>query len=303
MKNKKRYVNKQKMVNETEEKVSLKNGKNCISVTEIEKPIKIVVQDDRKISLSNAINVIMAVLSFLSFLGVVFTLHEMKVQRNATYNPSIVFNPIEVSFEWDENGIETWIKKEDLEAESSTEINEDGSISGTISLPIIHLINSYTKYSVVNIGVGTAKNIVFKWDEGNTQKLYEYLLACNPQKEGFCMIGENSDSFEIQDAVILTNKEDKVQLMYMLPEASESYEIYLPPQYTLLINEAIKSGGMRGEDNPYLVLQVSYQDVQGFTKNDLMIILIKRTYFEENEDGSGKASYQLIQALPSEVVD
>lgn len=302
MGNKRKCVNN-KTIKETNEKKCIKYDEIKLSVKAVEEPIQIVVEEDKKISVSMIINIAMAILSFLSFLGVCLTLYEMKVQRNATYNPSIVFNPVEVSFEWDENGIETWIEKEDLEAESSTEINENGSISGTISLPIIHLINSYTKYSVVNIGVGTAKNIVFKWDEGNTQKLYEYLLACNPEKEGFCMIGENSDSFEIQDAVILTNKEDKVQLMYMLPEADESYEIYLPPQYTLLINEAIKSGGMRGEDNPYLVLQVSYQDVQGITKNDLMIILIKRTYFQENEDGSGKASYQLIQAFPSEVVE
>lgn len=296
-------TNRTKQIKDSKRQYVDRKEENTLYISEIEKPVRIVVQAERNVSLADKINIFMAFLTLLSVVGVIFTLHEMRVQRNASYNPSIVFNPVEVTFEWDKDGNESWITIDNQKVESSTQINEDGSISGTIQIPIVSLMDSFTEYSVVNVGVGTAKNIVFHWNENNTQKLYEYLLLCSPEKSDFCVIGEMSDNFSINNTLVMTNKESKVQLMYMLPEAEETYSLLFPPQYTLLINEAIKSGGMKGDNNPYLTLKVSYQDIQGNTKSDLIIVLIKRTLLEEKPDGSGKATYQLIQAFPSDVVE
>ena len=274
-----------------------------VYIAELGKRLEEIGLEIKIIPLQDKINIIMAVLTFLSVIGVFFTLHEMKIQRNVAYKPSIVMNPVEVTFEWDEFGNEEWIQGAGGTSESTCEVNEDGSITGTIKIPTIFLESLYTTYSVVNIGVGTAKNVVFSWGADNTQKLYDYLILCNPEKEEFGTIGEKSDGFSINDKVVFVDKENTTHLMYMLPEAQETYSIPFPAQYTILINEAIKSGCMNEDVNPYLTLMVKYQDIQGNTQSDLLIILIKRTLYQENEDGSGYASYQLIPAFPSEVVE
>lgn len=260
-----------------------------------------IIKEIAKVTLADKINIIMTFLTFLSVVGVFITLHEMKVQRNAAYNPTIVMNPVEVSFEWDELGNETWLSKENEMVESASKINEDGSITGTIQIKIIGEV--FTKYSVVNIGVGTAQNIVFKWDENNTQNLNDYLISKDSQKVDFCEIGEGSDVFTINNQLYVVNKERKTELMYMLPEAQEAYSLYFPIQYTLLINEAIKSGYMNENVNPVLVLNIAYYDIQENLRRDLIVIRIKRISYQVNEDGSGKASYQLVPAFPSEVAE
>lgn len=262
------------------------------------KNIKVIMWKKKGISLADKINIVMACLTFLSVIGVFVTLNEMKVQRNMSYSPSIVMNPVEVSFEWDEYGNESWLTTENQKIESSTEINEDGSITGTIKVPIIGLTEAFTKSTVINIGVGTAKNIVFKWDEENTKKLYDYLVSCNSEKEDFCVIGEESDVFTINEQLIMVDKENMIELMYMLPEAQEKYSFYFPAQYTILINEMIKSGY---NECPPLFLHITYYDIQGKLKNDWLIIQIQRTFYYENSDASGKASYQLVPAFPSDL--
>ena len=196
----------------------------------------------------------------------------------------------------DEYGNPSWLD-DGQGVESTIEENEDGSISGSLQVPIIGITESFMEYSVVNIGVGTAKNIVFKWDEDYTQNLCDYLISCDARKEDFCVIGEESDVFSINEHLVMTNKENMMELMYMLPEATESYSLYFPVQYTILIEEMIKNGY---NDCPPLILYITYYDLQGDLKNDVLVIRIKRTFFYESEDGSGKALYQLVPAFPSE---
>ena len=58
-----------------------------------------------KIQIADVINSIIALLTFFSVVGVFYTVHEMKVERDTMYRPSIVMNPVQIQFEWDENGI------------------------------------------------------------------------------------------------------------------------------------------------------------------------------------------------------
>ncbi len=254
-----------------------------------------------QIPLTDIINIFIAFLTFLSVIGVFVTLREMKVQRNMAYSPSIVMKPVEVSFEWDEFGNETWLIKKNEAAGETCKVNEDGTITVSVRLSVLNRV--LTECSVVNIGVGTAKNIVFKWDESNTRNLNDYLVSHNPSKADFCEIGEESDVFTINDGLYMVGKECRTEMMYMLPEAGETYSLYFPLQYTLLINEAVKAGYMNETVNPYLILRVSYHDIQEKLQKDIMIIRIGCTSYQRNEDGSGKASYQLIPAFPSEVVE
>ncbi len=226
----------------------------------------------------------------------------MQVERDTSNLPSIVMNPVEISFEWDSLGKQNWLLNEEEIPKSTFDINEDGSISGTTAIPILTLEkDSLTKYSVINIGNGTAKNIVFTWDDSNTQRLYNYLLSCDNKNADFCTIGEKSDVFDFGKQLVQIDKEKQSSLMYMFSNDKESYSLTFPAQYTLLIEEAITQGYMNNENNPYIYLYIKYQDIQEKTKSDLIIINISRTYFKVNDDGSGKATYKLIPAFPSDV--
>ena len=69
---------------------------NVLSINKI----KTVIQEIKEIELADKINIVMEIFTFISVIGVFVTLSEMKVQRNMSYSPSIVMNPVEVSFAW-----------------------------------------------------------------------------------------------------------------------------------------------------------------------------------------------------------
>ena len=158
--------------------------------------------------------------------------------------------------------------------------------------------NSSTEnYSVVNIGNGIAKNVVFMWDENNTKRLNDYLLSCNQKNDEFCIIGEQSDVFTYGNGFVQINKEIPTSLMYMKTD-DNPYSLYIPQQYVCLIEKAIQQGYMDGNNNPLLFLKVNCQDIQGKTLSDYIYIKINKILYEDNEDGSGKAIYQLLPVFP-----
>ena len=88
------------------------------------------------ISISDKIQIVMVILTFLSLIGVLLTLKEMQVERNAAYNPTILMNASDFSISWDSNGQEGWLASLPDTSNSSYEVNSDGSITGTISLSV-----------------------------------------------------------------------------------------------------------------------------------------------------------------------
>jgi hypothetical protein len=81
--------------------------------------------------------------------------------------------------------------------------------------------------------------------------------------------------------------------MYMLPMASETYDIVFPPAYYLLIQEIIKSGG-NTEDIPYIILTATYTDIQGKEYTDIFLFAVKIILRVEDASGAGKATFQLV---------
>lgn len=263
--------------------------------------IKISPISEKKWSISDKINVFMAVLSLISVLVAAWTVHEMKIDRDAAYSPNILINPIDVTFSWDKDGIESWVNTDGDNSNFTITQNEDGSYSGTIK---IQLLTSGAFYSLpmANIGVGSAKNITFMWDSGNAKRLIDTLLEYDPSKSDFCEIGENSATFLYGDSYIVqVNNEQLCNLMYMLPatETDEDYSLPFPELYTILIQEIIKTALFRdsySNNGPHLFLTVSYDDIIGESYEEIIMIQLKRIYYSEAEDGAGSASYQLIPA-------
>lgn len=246
------------------------------------------------IQISDYINIMIAFLTFLSVIGVFLTLVEMRKDRDAAYKPSILMNPKNFEITWNSSGEEAW-----AEAFSSSNIPEhsyttqlDGTVNGTIKLPMtLFTGGELESFTVVNIGVGAAKQITFSWDETNIESLSEYLVEYNPDKKDFCNSGK-SFSCSINHYIYITDLPEDSALMYMLPESSQTYTLPLPVSYSILIHEIIKSN--MGSVSPRIVLKVTYSDIQDKQSEDFFIISIIRTSYTSNKDGSGSATYQLV---------
>ena len=228
---------------------------------------KTATQKAETLSYGDIINIVVAVFTLLSVIGVFWTILEMRRDRDAAYRPAIVMNPIEISFSWNEgdNRDSDWLK---------TKLS--------------------SRFSVVNIGVGTAKNVVFEWDEHNTAKLRNYLIMCDSSKADFCTIGEYYDSFSlngVSDSAIMS-KEGETSLMYILPEANETHQLLFPIQYSILIEEIIKTG--YSLSIPRLTLYAKYEDIQGKKIKSTYSIIVDVSLHTTDTLTSGEAIYQLV---------
>lgn len=244
---------------------------------------------------SDIINIIMAVLTFLSLIIVALTLHEMKVERNATYKPRVLLNPTEVSFSWDSDGNEERTNISESTS-SNFEIDENGNINGSISIPLSYLTDYKAEtFDVVNLGVGNARDVVFEWHEENITKLNDFLIECDPTKKDFLKI-DKSAVFDIDGSMIMTNLPSNYRVMYMIANAQETYKLTLPMSYSILIHEIIKTGP-HDKELPFLLLTAKYFDVQDKEHMNLFLIKIEPMFFSSDETGAGEAIYQLVPAI------
>lgn len=77
--------------------------------------------------------------------------------------------------------------------------------------------------------------------------------------------------FNYNEKKISTGLPTKMRLMYMLPEAQEEYTLSIPIVYSRLIHEIIKTGKHHNEI-PYLILSVTYYDIQNKKHIDVFLI-------------------------------
>lgn len=247
------------------------------------------------LSISDKIQIIMAILTGFSLIGVVLTLREMQTDRNAAYKPTILMNASDFNISWDSNGEEDWLVSLPDKSNSSYKINADGSITGTVDIPVnIFPNNGLESFTVVNLGVGAAKDIHFEWDQTNLSRLSNYLAECNPSKENFCTFGESA-VFSFDKGLVVTDIDSGFRLMYMLPNAVETYTLPLPTAYSVLIHEIMKCNSL--PEHMYIVLYAEYSDVQNNSIKDAFYITINRTGFKSAEDNSGSTVYQLAPTL------
>lgn len=246
-------------------------------------------------SVSDKIQVITAIFTFLSLLGVIFTLSEMRKDRDAAYKPSVLMNAADFQVSWNSKGEEEWLLSLPNESNSSYEVSEDGSITGTYSLPVnIFPDNELENFTVVNVGVGTARDVYFEWDQNNLSRLSAYLAECNPSKSNFGTFGKSA-AFSFDERLVVTDLDRSVRLMYMLPGAQETYTLSLPMAYSILIHEIMKCGSFPRD--AYIILYAHYSDIQGKNIDDIFYITLNRKYYSCAIDSSGTAAYQLAPAL------
>ena len=99
--------------------------------------------------------------------------------------------------------------------------------------------------------------------------------------------------------MIAVDKIEPFQLMYMLPEAEEPYELAFPMQYTLLIHEIIKSKKAERVEIPGLILKAEYEDIQGKKRDTMYYITVDRIFVKEKGKEITMAKYQLSPHIPT----
>lgn len=240
------------------------------------------------------ISTVASIAAVISVIIAIITVHQMKIDRDAAYKPSILINPTQYEFSWDETGKSNWIASI-VNEKAETNIDQEGPLTEDIRIPISVLLEDTEKFSAVNVGVGTATQVVFEWHESNIYNLNDYLIQCDETKKNFMEIN-NSAVINYNSNIVAMGLPSNVALMYMLPEANETYEISLPTAYYVLIQEIIKSGG-KTNDIPYLKLSANYTDIQGNEYTDIFLFNVKLILKVEDESGAGKASFQLVPSF------
>lgn len=253
----------------------------------------------KEISIGDWINSIIALFTFISLILVGWSIVEMRRDRDAAYRPSLLMNPVEYSVTWNDEGEEPWLSSSDTQVEEeSIEAQEDGAVNGSITIPMtLFPDDGLETMSVVNIGVGTAKDIIFTWNEENIELLTDQLLKINPEKQDFCLV-DQSITFLINDHIIATNIPTPYQLMYILPDAEQEYKLPIPTPYTILIHEILKeSNGNISDEFIYFSLDIEYKDIQGKKFTDTWLFYVKRIFSEDDLDNENSVTFQLVPEL------
>lgn len=163
--------------------------------------VRVNIAGSKRISRADIISIITAALALISIFISGWTVREMIKDRNAAYSPDILMNPIEISFSWDQDGNETWLSAPDNSVDPTIIDNGDGTYTVKDQITLQAMVSGYiNKYSVVNIGVGSAKNITFSWDSGNIQRLLDCLIVCDPSKTDFCQVGNEGITFSYSNS-------------------------------------------------------------------------------------------------------
>lgn len=216
--------------------------------------------------------------TMVSAIIVVFTLHEMQVQRNNAYMPDIIFETVTVNISWGE--------PEKLNATFiDTELETNPSS--------VHIPSR-------NIGVGVAKKITYSLDSSNYISLLSVYNELMPENQ--YTYNQNGNFLSIHDGngSMGFNANCQSEKVFLLPAAEEAYDFVLPMQYTTLLQEIYSSCHARPRRNPQPVnipdikLNVSFEDVQGVKYSKTIPLAIEILFFAEDEDGNGMATYQIV---------
>lgn len=253
----------------------------------------------KRIPLSDRISLFMAFFAFLSVIVSAWSVHQMYQDRKAAYRPEIMVNPIDVDISWSADGNETWRNNEEPRSEPVYESADANH--GDYSISVRSVIESIEKLPVVNIGAGTAKDVEFLWDSGNTQRLFDSLIACDPSRSEFCTIGEKWTVFSYADAHKLqVGNEKSSTYMYLLPISTDEGEkqLAVPIAYSILINELVKNENyydcFYNNYTPNFFLTITYSDILGNNYTKQIMFTITRVLLSESQDGSGTAHYQIV---------
>lgn len=249
-------------------------------------------------AVKNIVKFLVDVAAVVTAIVAVITIHEMQADRDATYQPMILINPTNYNISWDKDGRAEWMLKHTVANPESNgvKVNEDGSVSANFEFALNVLYDGLEQFSAVNAGVGIAHNVVFTWSSNNIHELYSYLIKCDNSKKDYIYM-DKSIVFQYDDRSVIMDLPTDMSLMYMLQNANETYTLPLPQAYYILLHEIIQTHSYDSE-LPCLWLEVKYYDTQGNVYTSPVMIQPQVTYFYEDSNGAGNATFQLKPIHP-----
>lgn len=247
-----------------------------------------------EVGIGDIIDSIMAFFTLISLILLWYSIVEMKRDRDAAYRPSLLMNPIEYTITWNDKGEEEWLSSSKPQKEGSVNILEDGKVHVSLEIPVILFReDGLETISIVNVGVGAAKNIVFRWNRNNIDSLQKQLLEIDSSRKDFCSVDKNI-TFTINKHIVAADMPKDYRLMYMLADAKQTYTIPIPTSYTILIHEIFKAAKEKEKDTiAHFTLEIEYTDVQGKRFSDTCFIFAKKVFSKDDLNNKNCVTYQL----------
>lgn len=229
--------------------------------------------------------VIQIAISIISTILVLLTLFEMQAGRNATYLPDISLSNTKVAISWDENGLPCITQEvEDM----VSKIADKDTI-----------INELPQIKVYNIGVGTAKNISFNWD--NQRNIKAFMDILNPCDDIALSYDSNILNIQTPDIKKGIGTYSEHQFDFLLNSTQEFETFAFPLSYYTLIKESYIRTDTK--EIPTLYLLASYSDIQGEIYNKTIKINANINILVENPDGSGFCIFTLNSVKENETMN
>lgn len=179
------------------------------------------------------------------------TLNEMTKERDSAYRPDVVI--------LQENYV--------LETYVPIKMDDEGNIC------VLECDNSCS-FKIINIGVGTAKDVKVKFNDNSAVQLAKWINA-NVEHENEIHISDSSNGYYIFTSL---DKEGNIaghatsggerDILYILPDAEQEYSLYVPDAYIYLLQKTY----FINKETPELTMEITWQDVQGKTYKKEYII-------------------------------
>lgn len=206
--------------------------------------------------------------SVISTILVLFTLYEMREERNAAYRPDIFITNTAFAVVWNETG--DLINEGDI-FDSILEVTTDSNI-----------INKSPKLELYNLGVGNCKEIGIDWHF--IENINKYIDAFNKLND-FNIYVENDNSVCIKekDRELLFGANKNSSIDFIANSIEEYSLIVFPSVYHYLNFKLIENN----IEIPDLLVSVSYEDIQGKKYSENTIITIRKSLRIEDLNGCG----------------
>lgn len=247
--------------------------------------------EKRKMKLNKTGTMIPHIVSLISIIISILTLHEMRVERNHAYLPRVTVE--ESVCRWDSDYTL-------LKTPYSTIMNLNylpvflQTTAGHTLVVDNAFLYENPNIIVSNIGNGIAENITYIFDENNewSKKIIQLLNKMNSdspfslledKKTGAVTIQRNGRSFG--------NTADSCTLQYLLPNCEKTQTVYLPYKCNYLLSLYVTYSYYSHDDFlinldhiPDLPVKIIYHDIQGNTYKREITLKINGEFMPKEKD-------------------
>ena len=205
-------------------------------------------------------------ISVISTILVLFTLYEMREERNAAYRPDIFITDTSFAVVWNETG----------------ELINEGDIFDSMlkATTDSNMINKSPKLELYNLGVGNCKEIRIDWHFD--KNINKYIDTFNKIDDFNIYVKEdNSVCIKEKDRQLTFGANENYSIDFIANSIEEYSSVVFPSVYHYLNFKLIEND----IEIPDLLVSVSYEDIQGKKYSENTIITIRKSLRIEDLNG------------------